>query len=51
MYHGIQPIAEGGIIHVNLVFERDQMTLTIPTRQDPLGQPPQPPGTTPQAAV
>jgi two-component system sensor histidine kinase AlgZ len=36
VYHGIQPIAEGGIIHVNLVFERDQMTLTITNPiQDP----------------
>lgn len=29
VYHGIQPIAEGGLIHVNLTFEGDQMLLNI----------------------
>ena len=29
VYHGIQPLSEGGIIHVNLVFHEGQMVLTI----------------------
>jgi two-component system sensor histidine kinase AlgZ len=29
VYHGIQPLSEGGIIHVNLVFHEGQMVLTM----------------------
>ena len=29
VYHGIQPLSEGGVIHVNLVFEEGQMVLTV----------------------
>ena len=29
VYHGIQPLSEGGNFHVNLVFHEGQMVLTI----------------------